>query len=212
MLQSSVSSETLAHWIYTQAEWRDFVNYVLNNRTQGYKSLRYWVIGIIVAALLVMSFLVLIPYLMLKPYESIWREDVWGPVFGVLVVTCVILAALVFLRLLSQEKDRRLKLSSSGEVLITLTAVIVNGSSFDWGYEKSGWRFQNVERKTVATVEGKNLEILQFNCSLETIGVKTKTVIDKMERVPIPTGKETEAENVIERLCAEKNRFAENYA
>lgn len=210
MVPSSASSEILARWNYTPTEWSDFVSFVLADRRQWYKSFRYWVIGIIATALLIMTFLVLIPYLMLKPWQTIWRGDVWWPVYGVAIVTVIILAALGFFRLLFGEKDRKLKASSSAEVVITLTGVIVDGSVFDWGFEKSGWRFLNAMRKTVTTGDGKQIEILEFNCSMDTIGVKTKTTLDKTERLPIPHGKETEAENIIARLDAEKNRLAAN--
>lgn len=204
-MQPPISSETLAHWKYTQTEWQDYVSFVLNDRSKTYKSSRYWVIGIIVIAFLMMTFFMLISYF-LKPSQSLWREEVWGPLFGVAFITFVILASIGFGVLFFKEKDRKLKLSLNVEVLITPNSVVTNGSSFIWEFEiNSICRFEVVERKTVATGEGKNIEILQFKCSTRF----TKHREDVIERILIPIGKITEAEQIIARLFAEKKRFAE---
>jgi len=211
MLQSSATSETLAHWHYTPNEWRDFANYELTEHRKIYKSYRNWFIGIIVVAGFIMISLVLIPFLMLKPWESIWRTDVWGPVFGVAVVTGIFLAAIGIYWLLLWNKSSSLRLPS-GEVYITFTGVSVNGVWFNWGYEKVGWRFHNVKRKTITVVEGRNIEILEFKCSAYNRGSKLNQNLVKAERILIPEGRMAEAERIIERLLAEKNRFADNYA
>lgn len=208
MLQTSAPSETLAHWHYTPNDWREFVNYELQAQMKIYKSYRNGFIGIIVVAGLIMVSLVLIPFLTMG---IIWRADVWGPVIGVAFVAGILLAVVGIYWLLSRHKISRLKLST-GNVYITLTGVSVNGVWFNWGYEKFGWRLHNVRRKTLAVVEGRKIEILEFKCSAHNRGSRVNEHMSKAERVLIPAGKDTEAERIIERLLAEKNRFANNYA
>lgn len=211
MAQSASSSEILAHWQYQPEEWRRFVNYELEPQLKTYRSYRNAFFIIISLAVLLMISLVLIPYMMLKPWESIWRSDVFGPVFGVAFVAGILLFVIGIYFLISRNKIASLK-SSSGDVRITLTGVGINGIWLNWNYENFGWQFHNVRRKSVNLDNGGKIEILEFKCSAIHNGdFRNARGKVKTERVPIPSGKEPEAENVIRRLESEKACFGAKY-
>ena len=209
MSQSSVPPETLAHWQYSPHDWRAFVNHELQAQMKIYKSYKHGFIGIIIVACLIMISIVLIPY---WTVGIIWRADVWCPVFGVAFVAGILLVVVAIYWLLSRNKISRLK-SLTGDVYITLNGVSINGVWLNWGYEQRGWRFRNVRRKTIMVADGMNLEILEFKCSA-IHGGDTKNARGKVkaERIPIPIGREAEAERIIEQLLAERDRFAEKDA
>jgi hypothetical protein len=208
-MSQSVTSDALAHWHYTPDEWQDFVSCELKTQMKSYRSLKIGFTGIIVAAGLIMSLLVLIPFLMMGKYQTIWRGDVWGPVFGVAVLTGILLLVLGIYFQILKNKINRLK-SLSGDVLITLNGVSIDGGWFNWKFGSTGWRFHNVRRKTIDLANGRKLEILEFKITaLDPMNASNARGKVASERIPIPKGKEAEAENIINRLEAEKNRFAE---
>ncbi len=208
MSQTSISSDTLAHWHFTENEWQDFVNYELKEKIKNYRSLRNGFIGIIAAAAIIMILLILIPFLMLKKYETIWRGDVWGPVIVVAIIAGFLLLIIGIYILILKNKITRLK-SLSGDVLITLNGVCINGAWFSWKFGKIGWRFYGARRKTITSEKAGKLEILEFKMTavnrMNESNIRGKIA---SERVPIPKGKESEADQIIELLETEKNRFA----
>lgn len=208
-MSESIPADTLAHWHYTTDEWQDFVNCELKTQMKSYKSLKIGFIGIIVVTALILILLVLIPFLMMNKYQTIWRGDVWGPVFGVAVITGILLFIIGIYFLVLKSRINRLK-SLSGDVFITLNGVSINGGWFNWKFGNIGWRFHNARRKTIEIENGRKLEILEFKITaidrMNTSNIRGKVA---SERIPIPKGKEAEAESIIKRLEIEKNRFTE---
>jgi hypothetical protein len=208
MLPAASPTTTLAHWQYTANEWREFVDYEMQARLKTSRSYRNAFLLILLVAGAVMISLVLIPFLSLG---IIWRADVWGPVIGVGFVAGILLMVVGIYWILARNKIASLNLPN-GDVYVTLTGVCINGVWFNWGYEKVGWRLHTAKRKTITVPHGRNIEILEFKCSARNKNSRVNSQLTKAERILIPTGKSAEAERVVERLMAEKNRFAENYA
>jgi hypothetical protein len=97
----------------------------------------------------------------------------------------------------------------SGEVLITLNGLNINGLDFVWTSEPHGLHFwtskpyglflRNIERKSVTLNSGKNFEILVFSM-VNNIPIDGGTLQYIECRVPIPFGKELEADYLIKQI------------
>ncbi len=203
MLPTAASSEVLAHWQYTPDEWRDFLHYEAKQYEKFFKSLRNGIIVIIIIAVALVIALLLIPLWLMG---SLWGSDVYGPVFGVTFVAGLSLAGLGIAWRVQRHKLSRFG-AHAGDVYIMLNGVNINGVWFDWGYGEFGWRLRHVGRQTIAVGPAKSMKILEFKCVAYNRGSRLSNRVDKACRIPVPGGKETEADRIIERLFDPQNFF-----
>lgn len=199
-------NEILAEWRYTPSEWQTFVEF---EEAEFRKYIRSTVIGFIVVALvalLLMACLLLIP---LAIMNTGWRPDVYGPPVGVAIVAAIILATIGLYLLVSRGRIVRLS-QAPATATIRLNGLRLSGGWFGWGFEPLGWRFGSAKRRWVDGRLGSRIEVLEFRCIHRTEGRTAIRNLPKVERVPIPAGKTAEADSVIARLMAERERSITN--
>jgi hypothetical protein len=196
----------LAHWRYTLEEWHAFVGQEGRQLQKGLRSVRYFIAAVVVTAAVAVASLLLIPTLALG---GRWDEGVWGPPLGVAVVAGLLLA--VALALWATQKRRLSRLNAGpGDVIITPEGVDTNGVWFGWKGAGSGWRLRHIGRKTVPAGDGKSLEVLEFKCAARNEpGRNLSGRVVKAWRVPVPRGKEAEADRIARQLLAAQNFLPE---
>jgi hypothetical protein len=199
--------DTLVHWRYTPAEWKAFVDF---ETVEYRKYIRSTLIGFIVVALIALLLIAVLLAIPLVLMGTPWREDVWGPVVGVAIVAAIILGAIGIYLAVSRGRIVRLR-NSPGEAFVTLSGLSVGGGWFGWGFEKTGWRFGHAKRRTLDGPLGSRFEVLEFRCNAMNEGRTVVRHLPKVERVPIPFDKGAEADMVIARLTAERERNIANY-
>lgn len=102
-------------------------------------------------------------------------------------------------------------------MIIALSGVSTNGVNFNWDYLKPVVCFEKVERKRVSATSQKTFEIIEFY-TVNYPKIDSHRFRENFEcRVPIPFGKESEAENIMTRLrshllSAEQIWLRENFA
>lgn len=208
MEQSPAYSEVLAHWQYTPEEWRAFVSYEAKQFEKGVRLMKKYLFITIAGTVLLALTLLLIPLLWL----GTWRgEDVWGPVIGVICLGGFFLVIIGIVWLAQRVRLARL-FSQMGDVYLVPRGIKLNGVWFSWGYEKSGWRLRHIERQTISVGPAQRMEVLEFKCVSYYASHKGGGLreIPKALRIPVPTGKETEADRIIERLLDAKNFLAQD--
>lgn len=115
-----------------------------------------------------------------------------------------------------RERANRIA-AKTGEAVISLNGVSTNGADFKWFYLKPAACFEKVERKRVSAARQKTFEILVFHTVNYPKIDRPRFREDFECRVPIPFGKEREAEIIMARLrsrflAAEQVWINENYA
>lgn len=207
MADRPTRADTLVQWQYTPEEWRAFVDFETAEYRKYVRSTR---IGLIVVALIALGLIGVLLFIPLVLMGTGLRGDVIGPVFGVAIVAGIILGAIGIYLAASRGRIVRLK-NSPGLGVIALTGLSVGGGWFDWGFEKTGWRFSNAKRRTVDGPLGSRFEVLEIRCTAINQGRSAVRHLPKVERVPIPFGREAEADAVIQGLFAERERNSANY-
>jgi hypothetical protein len=199
--------DSLVRWRYTPAEWKAFVDF---ETVEYRKYIRSTLIGFIVVALIALLLIAVLLVIPLILMGTGLRADVLGPLFGVGIVAAIILGAIGVSLAVSRGRIVRLK-NSSGEAEIMLNGLRVGGGWFGWGFEKTGWRFGNAKRRTIDSPLGSRFEVIEIRCNALNQGRSAVRNVPKVGRVPIPFGREAEAEMVIKRLSAERERNIANY-
>jgi hypothetical protein len=200
MTRSPQHQEVLAHWHYEPELWRDFVQYESGIYRKSVRSARYFIIGTIIGTVALITLFSVIPLLVTKKFDS----SIWGPTFGIIVIAAICLAIGTILLLIRREKITKLK-AKNGEVRLTLNELNINDIVFSWNYgESSGWRFIDAERKTVSVAPLKSIQVLELKFVTFIPSKNTPQRETGEWRVPVQTGKESEADRVIERLRAQR--------
>jgi hypothetical protein len=203
-MAESSPTETLANWHYSTEEWRNFVGYEIKTQIKIGRKYRNWFWGIVAAALALMLAIFLFSYLVIGLRWS--DEEVYGPVGAIAILTPIFLLIPGIFWLMQRHKINQFLLLT-GEASIKLDGVRINGIWSGWVFEQNGWRFQTATRRTVSSPTGAEIKILEIRCAgYHEDNREDKQTIRK-DRVPIPKGKEAEAEMVIKRLEMEKARF-----
>ncbi|MDQ3256284.1 MAG: hypothetical protein M3R15_20740 [Acidobacteriota bacterium] len=84
--------------------------------------------------------------------------------------------------------------------MITHDGVCTNGMWLGWGARELAWRLRIVRRETISIRLGKTLEVLEFKCVGKVFLRGRHIPVDKEWRVPVPAGKEADADALITRL------------
>lgn len=203
MLQPPTSPEVLAHWRYAPDQWREFVNCEAIQYEKRLKSARVFIIVVSLITVLAVTLLLAVPLGLGFP----WREDVYGPPIAVIVIA-VLLLTVGGAVWASQRHKLSLLRNSTGDVFITLDGVNTNGVWFGWKREVIGWRLRHIGRKTISVGSARSMEVLEFKCAAYNSHSLNRRVV-KAWRIPIPPGKEIEADRIIERLFAGINFLPE---
>jgi hypothetical protein len=198
MQSTKISSEILAHWYYEDDLWRDFLEYDSTIYKGSVRAAKHFFFGFLILTVVVVFLIVSITLLVTKE----WNFDLLGPAiaFGFLGWIFIITGGIFWL----YRRDRMNRLQSrTGEVIISLEGIDANGVEFNWGFGAFDARFDKVERKTVSAVSGKSFEILEFFTVHHTTNSDGRWRENFEMRLPIPFGKEAEAERVVSRLRAQ---------
>jgi hypothetical protein len=198
MPQSTASPEILAHWQYQPELWRDFVEYESGRYKKSVRSAKYLIAGTIISAIVLISLLSVIPLIVTKKFDS----SIWGPALGITLIAGIFLAAGFIMLAMRREKIARLN-TKTGEAVIALNRISLNGVDFDWGYGGSGWQLVAAERKMVAVNPLKKIEVLELRFITVIPGKNTTHREEGDWRIPVQMGRESEADRIIERLRAE---------
>lgn len=195
------SSEILAHWRYAPDEWRAFIEY---EKKALRREIRQTLPAFFLYAVVVISLIALV------------AAFVDGLATGALVLLLIPFAGLFLLfatgvHLLIKRGEQAKFEATAGDVQITFYGVNTNGVWFGWDYEENPWRLQSVRRlKQSAAAVGVELEILEFTCVGTIKHVKGgRQRAAKKWRVPVPRGKEREADFVIQRLYEAQAAFSQ---
>jgi hypothetical protein len=189
MSERDAESNFLAAWRYTPEEWRIFTEnerehhrFEVSDELTKHRNLI--VIGGAIAVL--MGLLA-------------------GGLPGLAIVLVLVVGFLVVVTFIHQvmRKTAQHGLEAmNGEVWIMPDGVCTNGMWFGWAARDPNWRLRIVRRETIFSNEGKGVEILEFKC-IGTVTIRGQPMtVDKEWRVPIPAGKEAEADAIITRLMA----------
>ena len=183
-------SRLLAHWRFTNEQWKEFLYYEkLDFESRGLVDARTVLVGgvIVIGLLSVMAL-----------FGSTGRGYRGGPAASLFVL----IAGSLFLgfcflihRLVRKSAENRLK-TLTGEIQITNTLVSVNGVIFDWG---KGWSRPEIYKEYIYLGEEK-MTLLSFIC---TRWARAKSGTERFEKkclVPVPPGKEAEADFVISEI------------
>lgn len=192
----SNDSEVLADWHYSPEEWSEYVETekdVYHSEIPDFlKNSVYYVI----AAVIVLLFIALLD----------WRAAAG---MSVLLIVPGILLFAVGIHWLMRNNQVSIMSSRPGNVQITTGGVVTNGILFDWEFEGNRSRFFYAKKTTTYTANGE-LNLLEFKCLVKIKVKGTYQTFEKKWRVPIPFGKENEADIVIQRLYQAKAMFSES--
>jgi hypothetical protein len=191
------SSEILAHWRYEPDLWRDFAEYESRVYRKSVRSALHFIYGTVTGAAVLIALVALVPLFV----TGKWNSSIWGPAFGIGVVAAIFLAIGVVVWWMRREKMARFR-AETGEAVITLHDIDVNGAGFSWGYGDTGWRLIGAGRKSIDATPLKRIQVLELKF-ITRIPAHPAPIEDLAEwRVPIQSGKEPEADRVIEHLMA----------
>lgn len=158
----------LVHWYYDEENWKSYSEENYIMMKERNKALLI-VVGII-------SIAIGLVFLIINP------EDAGLAVFGVMILLVILLTFVAFLvPKLTYNKNKK----KVGEVYISPSGVFINGDLHVW--EGFGARFEKID------YIGKNKNIIEFTYSVIIKSVRQRYSVN----VPIPVGKETEADLVM---------------
>lgn len=195
MLQPTALPEALARWHYTPDEWRDFTE---NEREPK---------GFVSSDALTTYFCFIIAAAAVTVIVGAILGGVRGAGIAVMiaVVLCSPFLLIGAIRKFLRSSARQGLEARVGEVWITHDGVCTNGMWFGWGAREPAWRLRVVRRQAVSTTAGKTIEVLEFKCVGKVRLRGSDIPVDKKWRVPVPAGKEAEADAVITRLLAARH-------
>ncbi len=189
--------EILANWKYEPDLWRDFLEHESGIYKGSVRAAKHFFFGVLIFTIIVVFLIVSITLLITKK----WNFEMLSPAITVGVLGWVFIVIGGIFWLWRRDRFNRLQ-ERAGEVVISLDGINANGVGFNWGFGEFGVRFEKVERKTISAVSGKTFEILEFFTVNHTTSFDGRTRENFETRIPIPFGKESEAERVISRLRA----------
>ncbi len=196
MTRDPKSSEILAHWHFSPEEWREYVEYEKEFRQNEFGDFFQKAMPYIVATGIVIMLLTLL-------------SSELAAIFIVFVFVAGFLGFACLIHWLIRQNELSAMNSRPGEVQITIYGVSTNGLWFDWEFEGNRIGFKSARRLNAHTITGK-LNYLEFNCPVK-IRVKGKYIkLEKRWRVPIPNGREAEADLVIQRLYQARATFSQS--
>lgn len=163
------------------------------------KSARFFIIIVILIAVPVVTLLLVGP--LWFGYEL--REDVWGPAAAVAIFAGIFIAVGVIVWALERHKISQLS-EHAGDVVLTLDGINTNGVWFGWNRGELGWRLRHIGRTFISVGPARSMEVLEFKCTRYDSHSLSRRAV-KSWHVPIPRGKESEADRIIERLFATIN-------
>lgn len=189
-------SEVLASWTYEPELWRDFLEYDSSIYKGSVRAAKHAFLVALILTLGIPFLIVVISFLVMDK----WNSSVLNPAIAFAILGWIFVIATGIFWLWRRDRFNRLQ-ERNGEVVISLNGVSTNGVEFNWDFEEIGVRFNKVERKSVSLNLGNKMEILEFH-TVNFVKIDTGAPMreDFEQRVPIPFGKESEAERVISRL------------
>ena len=186
--------EVLAIWNYQPDLWRDFLKYESGIYKGSVRKAKHLFFGVLILTLAVVFLGSLIPFLVTDD----WNIEMLSPALGFGAVGWIFIVLTGILWLYRRSRFNRLQ-ARTGEVVISLKGIKANEVDFNWDFLAFGIRFDKIKRKTVSIGVEKTFEILEFH-TVNYANVRHHKWEYFGMRVPIPFGKETEAERVISRL------------
>jgi NOL1/NOP2/fmu family ribosome biogenesis protein len=191
------SSEILARWRCEPQLWQDFVEYDSSVYTKSIRSAKIFIIATVVGTILLTAALGTIPYLVTGKFgpDSFW------PALFIFVFGLFCIAVGVVVIKMRHQKLAALK-SSNGEVFISSNGLGMGNVVFNWHFENDayGWSFVDGARITVSPQPGMKFEVLELKFEAYIPGKNVPHRESATWRVPVPPGKEFEADAVLERL------------
>jgi hypothetical protein len=194
-------SEIVAHWRYAPDEWH---NFVMDEKKEVGREIRQTLPKLFLYALAVILPISAFVFF-LNDLESAAAVLLFIPVVGGFLLFCTGIHYLI-------KKSEQIRFESkTGEVQITLCCVNRNGVIFNWGFETKPCRLKTIKRLKHFGDNGIQFEFLEFICACRIAAPRGGfMMVDKKCRVPIPRGKEREADFVIQRLYKAKASFSES--
>lgn len=190
------ASDALAHWNYPPDLWRDFVDYESRVYRKSVRSALHFIYGTIIGAVVLIVLLSVIPFLVTRK----WNSSIWGPAFGISFIAFIFLVVGLIVWLMRRAVMASLR-SKTGEAIIGLNEIAINGIGFKWDFGESGWRYLGGGRKTVNVDSLKRIELLELRFVACIPTFRSSPTWDFGEkRVPIEPGKEREADRVLKLL------------
>jgi hypothetical protein len=186
----------LAYWRYAPDEWQDFTEFERGSRGRE--------IGDILRDnILLVSVFVALSMVCALPAGVVGMLGI-----GLFVTALLFLAA--FIHRAARNHEISILKSRPGEVRITLNSVSMNGLLFDWEFEGNRSRLVSITRRKTYTERGE-LNILEFKCVVRVRVNSTYQNYDKQWRVPVPRGKELEADVLIQKIYEARAAFVRSH-
>ena len=183
MSDNKSKTRILAHWHFPNEQWREYLYYEkMEFESNIFVDLRM-ILTFGIAGLFVIAII---------------GGAKGGPaVFVFVMIAGTVLFGFCYLmhRLVRKSAERRLN-SQTGEVKISKIRVDINGVIFDW---RGHWSLPQISKEYIYIGEEK-MFLLNFRCT-GSIAVKGgREPVEKKCLVPVPPGKETEADFVITEI------------
>lgn len=186
--------EVLAIWNYQPDLWRDFIKYESGIYKGSVRKAKHLFFAALIVTFGTPIQTAIVTFLVMDN----WNYKVLNPALGFAFVGWIFVVLTGILWLYRRNRFNRLQ-ARTGEVVISLNGINANGVDFNWDFLAFGVRFNKVERKDVSIELGKKIGILEFH-TVNYANVRHYKWEYFEMRVPIPFGKESEAERVISRL------------
>lgn len=192
------TSTILAQWNYPPKLWRDFVEFESRVYRKSVRSAEHFIYGTILAAAFLMALIVVSAYLV----TGKWNSGVIGPLFGIAVIASAMILIGVAVWYSRRAKIARFE-KGPGKATIALNELNLGGVSFIWNYDSSNWRFLSGERKSVNVDQLQKIVIIELRFAA-CFPARHSPIWDFCEwRLPVESGKEAEADAILDRMRAE---------
>lgn len=184
MSNQNSNDEPLAHWRFTEEQWREFLYYenieFESRALVDLRSVLMFAIGVV--------FIIAV---------------LGGAKGGAAAFLFILAAGALFLgfsiaihRLVRWSSKESMKSRPTGEVLIHSRFVNLNGAIYDW---RGRWSLPQIDKSCIY-VGGEKMLTLAFTTKSWVMIRGTREPIEKNFLVPVPFGKEAEADEVIRRI------------
>ena len=183
-------AEVLVHWHFTNQQWREFLYYEkLEFESRSSADLRKVLIGggLVVAILAMIA--------LCAGNRSGSGGGPAASIFVLIAGTLFIGFCYLIHRMVRRSAEQKLQ-TLTGEVIITARWVKVNGVIFNW---YKGWGVPQIYKDYIHLGEEK-MPLLSFTCSRWMAVRHGREQIEKKCLVPVPPGKESEADYVISEI------------
>ncbi|MCA1623061.1 MAG: hypothetical protein LC768_05880 [Acidobacteria bacterium] len=188
MPDNNSKSRVLAHWHFTNELWREYLYYEkLEFESNTFVDLRM----ILTSGVAVLSIVAIFGGMKGGPAVFFFALIAGSLFFGF----CYLIH-----RLVRKSAEQRLQ-TQTGEVKITKIWVDINGVIFDW---RGHWSLPQIY-KDYTYIGDEKMLLLNFTCNGWMYVKGEKEPVEKKCLIPVPPGKETEADLVITEIT--KNFF-----